>query len=95
MVRNGAIYTLHTDHLGRPEKATDASGATVWSIQANAWGSDAPGGALTVNLRFPGQYYDAESGLYYNYHRFYDPVTGKLYRSYPNYRESIDSITPV
>ena len=33
-------------------------------------------GAITNNLRFPGQHFDAETGLHYNWHRFYDPSTG-------------------
>ncbi len=35
--------------------------------------------ALTVgnNLRFAGQYNDAETGLHYNWHRYYDPLTGR------------------
>ena len=36
-------------------------------------------GAFTQNLRFPGQYFDAESGLHYNFHRFYDPTAGGRY----------------
>ncbi len=36
-----------------------------------------------VDLRFPGQYYDAETGLYYNYFRYYDPGTGRYITSDP------------
>jgi RHS repeat-associated protein len=36
-------------------------------------------GVFTQNLRFPGQYFDSESGLHYNYHRFYDPTAGGRY----------------
>jgi len=39
--------------------------------------ADGDGVKLTLNLRFPGQYYDAESGLHYNWHRYYDPETGR------------------
>jgi RHS repeat-associated protein len=35
------------------------------------------------NLRFPGQYYDAETGLHYNFHRYYDPVTGRYTQADP------------
>ncbi|HGT3378250.1 TPA: RHS repeat-associated core domain-containing protein, partial [Pseudomonas aeruginosa] len=35
------------------------------------------------NLRFPGQYYDAESGLHYNYFRDYDPETGRYVETDP------------
>jgi RHS repeat-associated protein len=37
----------------------------------------------TLNLRFPGQYYDQETGMYYNYFRYYDPETGRYMRSDP------------
>ncbi|MFO2207069.1 RHS repeat-associated core domain-containing protein, partial [Pseudomonas aeruginosa] len=40
-------------------------------------------GSTQVNLRFPGQYYDAESGLHYNYFRDYDPETGRYVESDP------------
>ena len=40
-------------------------------------------GSTRVNLRFPGQYYDAESGLHYNYFRDYDPETGRYVESDP------------
>ena len=83
MVKDGSIFYLHTDHLGRPEVATNWSGVVAWSIEANAWSSDGIAGGLTVNLRFPGQYYDAESGLHYNYSRFYDPVIARYLSSDP------------
>jgi RHS repeat-associated protein len=41
------------------------------------------GNRLEFNLRFPGQYYDRESGLYYNYHRTYDPSVGRYVESDP------------
>ena len=44
---------------------------------------DGNGTAVTLNVRFPGQYYDQETGLHYNYFRYYDPSTGRYLRSDP------------
>jgi RHS repeat-associated protein len=44
---------------------------------------DGDGVKVTVNLRFPGQYYDAETGLHYNWNRYYDPKTGRYVTSDP------------
>jgi RHS repeat-associated protein len=40
-------------------------------------------GTVDNNLRFAGQYYDAETGLHYNYHRYYDPKIGRYLRADP------------
>ena len=80
-----SITYLHTDRLGTPRVATNSSGSSVWSwAYANhAFGDNAPTGSQTVNLRMPGQYYDAESGLFYNHNRYYDPATGRYISSDP------------
>jgi RHS repeat-associated protein len=44
---------------------------------------DGDGERVTFNLRQPGQYYDRETGLYYNYFRYYDPETGRYVTSDP------------
>jgi len=44
---------------------------------------DGDGSSFTYNLRFPGQYYDSETGLHYNYFRTYDPSTGRYLESDP------------
>jgi RHS repeat-associated protein len=79
---NGDIkYTyLHNSHLGAPEFATDASGEVRWSGSYSSFGKvqvDAKGSTWTLNLRLPGQYFDAESNLHYNVHRYYDPSRGR------------------
>jgi len=63
---------------------------TVWRWDSDAFGKtaanddpDGDGTKFTLNLRFPGQYYDSESGLHYNYHRYYDPNTGRYITSDP------------
>jgi RHS repeat-associated protein len=72
------LLQVHTDHLGRPTRMTNAAKATVWSASYKPWGEvQAITGTATQNLRFPGQYFQVETGLAYNWHRTYDPVTGR------------------
>ncbi|MCP3670481.1 MAG: hypothetical protein GY814_08600, partial [Gammaproteobacteria bacterium] len=76
---------LHTDHLATPRKATNEAGQVVWQWDSEAFGNALPVSAdgTEVDLRFPGQQYDGESGLYYNYFRYYDPSTGRYITSDP------------
>ncbi len=81
---------LHTDHLGTPRSGTDENGVVVWQWRSSAFGEQAPdedpdgdGVLTTVNLRFPGQYFDGETGFYYNYFRYYDSSTGRYLTSDP------------
>jgi RHS repeat-associated protein len=56
----------------------------AWFAQTTTWGLPiAHGGTATTPLRFPGQYADSESGLNYNYFRYYDPETGRYFSSDP------------
>jgi len=72
-------YFYQNDHLGTPQKLTDTQGNVVWSARAQAFGETTvdAGSTVTNNLRFAGQYYDGESGLYYNGARYYDPKLGR------------------
>ena len=83
-VENDVLYYVHNDHIGRPEIVTDATQAKVWEAENNAFGNapvlDAIGG---FNIGFPGQYYDEESGTYYNFFRTYDSSTGRYLQSDP------------
>ena len=74
---------LHTDHLGTPRFGTDSSGTQVWSWSSDGFGVGATSGSRTVNLRMPGQYYDAESALFYNWNRYYNPAIGRYISSDP------------
>ncbi len=81
-LKQGAkYYYYHNDHLGTPQKMTSANGAVVWSATYGSFGKATVDGAATVtnNLRFPGQYWDAETGLHYNWFRYYDPERGRYF----------------
>jgi RHS repeat-associated protein len=72
------LLMVHTDHLGRPIRLTDATKATVWQATYKPWGeTQSISGTRSNNLRFPGQYFQIETNLAYNWHRHYDPVTGR------------------
>jgi RHS repeat-associated protein len=78
LVEGTTLYQVHTDHLGRPTRMTHAGGATVWAATWKPWGEvQSISGTILNNLRFPGQYFQIETGLAYNWHRHYDPVTGR------------------
>ncbi|MCQ4297682.1 RHS repeat protein [Pseudomonas stutzeri] len=82
-IASSSAFYLHADHLNTPRLATNQSGNEVWRWKSDAFGVGAAVGAATINLRFPGQYYDSESGLHYNYFRDYDPETGRYVESDP------------
>jgi RHS repeat-associated protein len=80
------IYYVHTDHLNAPRVVTQSSSdnSIRWLWGGNAANQNPLGlGTFTYNLRFPGQYYQAETGLNYNYFRDYDPATGRYLESDP------------
>ncbi|KPG96880.1 RHS repeat-associated core domain-containing protein [Pseudomonas sp. RIT-PI-r] len=75
-------FYYQLDHLGTPLELTDYSGEIVWAAQYDAYGkvaalSLAGEDYLNQPLRFQGQYFDGESGLHYNRHRYYDPRLGR------------------
>ncbi|MEZ9469302.1 RHS repeat-associated core domain-containing protein [Vibrio lentus] len=81
---DGTVYHVHNDHLGTPQALTDETGATVWKASYSPFGkATVTTEQIKFNLRFPGQYYDAETGLHYNWHRYYDPNTGMYITSDP------------
>jgi RHS repeat-associated protein len=72
------VYYYLNDHLGTPLKMVDESGIVVWEAEYEPFGEAKIGAqSLSNNYRFPGQYFDSETGLQYNYHRYYDPAIGR------------------
>ncbi len=91
--QNGQLsaFYVHADHLGAPRAISNpADNSLLWT-----WDNGDPFGANSANenptgtgpfhyaLRFPGQYYDAETGTHYNYFRDYDPAVGRYEQSDP------------
>lgn len=84
------VYYLHADRLGTPRLLTSSSAQIVWRARYETFGravveADPDGNSvsITLNLRLPGQYFDTESGLHYNYLRDYDPSTGRYIQADP------------
>ncbi|WP_421849500.1 RHS repeat domain-containing protein [Marinomonas sp.] len=78
--KEAEVYHYHLDQIGTPLDITTPQGETVWSVQYRAYGNvfrkivaeiDSP-------LRFQGQYFDTETGLHYNRHRYYNPNAGRF-----------------
>ncbi|MGH8321682.1 MAG: RHS repeat domain-containing protein [Gammaproteobacteria bacterium] len=83
LITPSGLYYVTTDQLGTPRAITNASKTVVWQWHSDPFGNGTPTGSITYNLRFPGQYYDAETGHNYNYFRDYDPTIGRYIESDP------------
>jgi RHS repeat-associated protein len=72
-------FYYQLDHLGTPQELTDYSGQIMWSAKYRAYGNLATLDIAEIDnpLRFQGQYFDGETGLHYNRHRYYNPGTGR------------------
>lgn len=90
---NGSVATsvvnfVHADGLDTPRIVANAAGAAIWTwaFKGNPFGEQAPSSSVgyVLNLRFSGQYYDAESGTSYNLFRNYDPTVGRYLQADPN-----------
>ncbi|MEJ1097688.1 MULTISPECIES: RHS repeat-associated core domain-containing protein [unclassified Pseudoxanthomonas] len=84
MVRGGQLYSVHNDHIGRPEQITDSAKAVVWKADNYGFSrvvtQDAVG---AYNIGFPGQYYDAETDTWNNGFRTYSHSIGRYLQSDP------------
>lgn len=70
--------------MGTPRAVSQPNGTAVWNWISDAFGNSAPnedpggdGETFTLNLRFPGQYFDTETGLHQNWWRSYSPGEGR------------------
>jgi RHS repeat-associated protein len=84
------LYFIHTDHLDTPRLITNMTQQAVWRWDNDEpFGNNMPNenpsglGNFTCNLRLPGQYFDKETNLHYNYFRDYDPAIGRYVQSDP------------
>ena len=79
------VYRVHTDHLMRPIRITTNGGVWVWSAEYTPFGAVQAlyPTATTMDLRFPGQWFQLENGLHYNWHRHYDASTGRYVQADP------------
>jgi len=74
------IHLYHCDHRGLPLALINADGSIAWRAEYDEWGNllhENNPHNLQQLIRLPGQQYDAETGLYYNRHRYYDPQQGR------------------
>ena len=79
------IYYVQVDHLMRPARMTDASANWVWDVIFTPFGTTAyvKQNPTVMNARFPGQWFQLETGLAYNWHRHYDATTGRYVQPDP------------
>lgn len=74
------FYAIVSDLVGTPTEIVDESGGIVWQPDASLWGASLVEPSrrdADFPLRFPGQYFDSETGLHYNFYRYYDPATAR------------------
>lgn len=76
------LFYFHCDQAGSPREMTDKDGNLVWYGAYRAWGQLDFEECIAANVHQPfrlqGQYYDPESGLHYNLHRYYEPNFGRF-----------------
>ncbi len=80
----GGVHFFVNDHLMTPQMAVNRDNVVTWQAEYTSFGNtDISVEQFVNNHRFPGQYYDSETGLHYNCHRYYDPETGRYVTSGP------------
>ena len=81
------ILYYHNDQIGIPREMTDEEGNIVWSGDYSGWGKLTQEGRLKMDIHQPfrlqNQHYDEETGLHYNFFRYYDPEIGRFTQQDP------------
>ena len=83
---SGRVYTVFANATGMPTRVEDERGQAVWyATHVDPYGAVEvhPSSTLELNLRWPGHYYDPDTGLHCNRHRYYDPTLGRFLQSDP------------
>ncbi len=80
--QDGVLSYIAIDQVGMPKELISEDGTLLWAKEHYLWGKtlkthQAVNDHISCDLRFPGQYEDIDTGLFYNYHRYYDPDTGQ------------------
>jgi RHS repeat-associated protein len=83
VIEGGVTSLVRIDHIGRPVFATNTTGVKVWTASYTPFGGVRTTTGTPVNARFPGQWFQAESGLHQNWMRDYDPTTGRYLQADP------------
>ncbi len=83
VIEGGVVSFVRSDHIGRPVFATNASGTKVWTASYLPFGGVRTTTGTPMTARFPGQWFQSESGLHQNWMRDYDPTTGRYLQADP------------
>ena len=90
LLKDSNTYRIFADQIDTPRVLTDNTNAALWAWESKPFGESQPNEDvdgdstnLSYNLRFPGQYFDGETGKHYNYNRDYNPQTGRYVTSDP------------
>jgi RHS repeat-associated protein len=83
---SGKPYYIYCNQIGAPTLVEDHERTVVWRARIDPYGSAevAPDSRIQLNLRFPGHYFDPETGLHYNRFRYYSPELGRYLQSDPD-----------
>lgn len=90
LLKDGQTYRIFADQIDTPRVITDNANTVLWAWDSKPFGESQPNEdvdgdtiKLSYNLRFPGQYFDQETGKHYNFNRDYNPLTGRYIQSDP------------
>src|SRR5262249_11196952 len=78
-IEDGKSYACVTDQIGVPRELVTSEGRLEWAARLSVWGEvqEQRADQIDCEIRFQGQWHDEESGLYYNWNRYYDAETGR------------------